>query len=220
MNKSFVHFTHSSKPPELYVLYNQHTILTFLTISYLSSVLRNTELSQRTGIGLSFACNNQNRMMANNPFRPSRPRPSNQDDGDLERLRSLTGFGAVSGLGAWLDSDGVKPFFREFRQDYLADNTNADEPDFHQVMLAIGASDALGAAGLNRYTAFAPNKQNWATKDHFARFHTQVKRYALRNYSSWPGAAEQDLSILGNELFEVLLYLVRKWRSANLTPPR
>jgi len=95
--------------------------------------------------------------MSNNPFRPSPPRRINQDEGELEILRSLTGFDTVSEREAWFDSDAVKPFFREFRQDYLAYNTSADEPDFHQTMLAIGANDALGAVGLNRYAAFSPN---------------------------------------------------------------
>lgn len=152
-------------------------------------------------------------MSGHNPFRPSRPYPAARErEQDLERLRRLTNFESTEELEAWLESDGVDPFFREFRADYLSDYTYAPEADFNEAMGAFSANEG------NRYAEADPDKRDWTAVDHYARFMVQVVWYALSNPSPWDGAGEPELAMVGNVLYEVLKYLTKVWWDANRSP--
>ena len=126
----------------------------------------------------------------------------------FNRLKAILGFENSEELQDWLESAAVDPYFEEFVRDYLRGNVGDTEPNFHSIMTIIGTEPITS---LDYYTQTYPDKVEWTREEHFVRFMLQVKRFAEDNGGEWEGWEEEDVTTWGNQLYEVLLFLMRSW---------
>ncbi|KAI8623426.1 hypothetical protein F5Y19DRAFT_458588 [Xylariaceae sp. FL1651] len=121
-----------------------------------------------------------------------------------------------------LDSDQVKPFFREYRRDFL--ETTHDHPDvqFAELFRWCISTNAFVQpkyAG----SAIQPNKKDWTALDHAARFVVRVLRCSWENGGEWSSGKFDPDNDEDNEgelefyqVWAILQYLQAEWEAANV----
>lgn len=75
-----------------------------------------------------------------------------------------------------LSSRFVKPFFDEYRRDYLENTGEIDEIEFYSLQSFCGQNDAFKLS--SKYSSPSVDKIMWSPLDHAARFIVQTLQYS------------------------------------------
>jgi hypothetical protein len=130
------------------------------------------------------------------------------EEAELERLRMSLGFNSMAELVAFIAEAFVLSAFAEFTDDFLYGSGGFDVPSLDHITRAMTADSH---SGTRIYTSANPDKSTWGVVDHFSRFIQQVYNEAQAADSSWGGVTEPDFVIIAWQLFELLVFLARRW---------
>ncbi|KAI1326214.1 hypothetical protein F5Y16DRAFT_400581 [Xylariaceae sp. FL0255] len=124
-----------------------------------------------------------------------------------------------------LDHEYVRPFFREYRRDFLEVVKNqGHRPGAISFEDLFDLCTSAKAFTQHKYVASAKqvNKKDWSARDHAARFVVRVLRHSWENDGDWTcGKFDPDTDEDGEnelELYQVwaiLQYLQAEWEAAN-----
>jgi hypothetical protein len=145
------------------------------------------------------------------PGRAPRHLPNDEDfaweEAELERLREALRFDTVFDVIAFVSQVFVLNPFTEFTNNFLAGSGGFTTPSLHDITEAI----TYDMNGNQVYLAAIPDTSNWNVVDHFARFIQRVYNGAQLADSSWAGVEEPDFAIVAWMLYELLVFLSRRW---------
>ncbi|KAI1824083.1 hypothetical protein F4861DRAFT_549015 [Xylaria intraflava] len=121
-----------------------------------------------------------------------------------------------------LDSRYVKPFFREYRRDYLeAAQVRSPVPCgelYHWCITANAFAQPQYASA-----EMTSGKKDWTPLDHATRFLVRVLRYSWQNNGEWSSGrfapnddedGENELEVY--QVWAILQYLQAEWEAANV----
>ncbi|KAI2641334.1 hypothetical protein GGS21DRAFT_369395 [Xylaria nigripes] len=121
-----------------------------------------------------------------------------------------------------LDSSYVKPFFREYRRDYL-EVSHSRPPvqcaDLYHWCVTVNAFAQPQYANAD----VVSNKRDWTPLDHATRFLVRVLRFSWQNNGEWSSGnfdpehdedGENDLEVY--QVWAILQYLQAEWEAANV----
>ncbi|KAI1383728.1 uncharacterized protein F4822DRAFT_417390 [Hypoxylon trugodes] len=119
-----------------------------------------------------------------------------------------------------LDSEFVKPYFKEYRRDYLEITTQLEDIDCDELF---GWCRSVNAFASPRYTSSSPNKEGWTALDHAAHFLVHVLHFSWQNDGEWTHGKfdpDNDQNIESDtefhQVWAVLRYLQAEWEAANM----
>ncbi|KAI5917588.1 hypothetical protein F4810DRAFT_716319 [Camillea tinctor] len=117
-----------------------------------------------------------------------------------------------------LNSEFVKPFFREYRRDYLEKAEVIDNADCEELVMWCSSK---GAFMKGEYASQKmPDKKNWSVLDHAARFLVRVLSFSWTHGGEWShGTFDPDHSDCELEIFQVwsiLRYFQAEWEAEHL----
>ncbi|KAI0551199.1 hypothetical protein F4679DRAFT_144649 [Xylaria curta] len=121
-----------------------------------------------------------------------------------------------------LDSGYVKPFFREYRRDFLEVYQGDESVQYAEVYRWCDSMDAFVKP---KYadSKIPSNKRGWTPLDHATRFIVRVLRFSWENDGEWsrgkfdPGNdpdGEGELEFY--QVWAILQYLQAEWEAANV----
>ncbi|KAI1373324.1 hypothetical protein F4677DRAFT_430090 [Hypoxylon crocopeplum] len=120
-----------------------------------------------------------------------------------------------------LDSDFVKPFFREYRREYLEVATEIADIDYNELFQWCRSTNAFDMP--KYWSSKAPSKEGWTALDHGTRFLVCVLRFSWENGGEWTHGKfdpdnDQDLESETEfyQVWAILQYLQADWEAANL----
>ncbi|KAI1765438.1 hypothetical protein GGR53DRAFT_490440 [Hypoxylon sp. FL1150] len=118
----------------------------------------------------------------------------------------------------FLDSKFVKPFFQEYRRDYLEAAAEIEDVGCGALQQWCQSTNAFDLPVY--YRSAAPDKRGWTTLDHAGRFLVRILHYSWDNEGEWdhgkyePEAGESEIEFF--QAWRVLVYLQAEWEAANL----
>ncbi|KAI0967138.1 hypothetical protein F4678DRAFT_446662 [Xylaria arbuscula] len=124
-----------------------------------------------------------------------------------------------------LDSSYVKPFFREYRRDFLETTSSYDHPTVQCTELYrwCMATNAFVDPKYATSSGVSSNKKDWTPLDHAARFLVRVLRFSWENDGEWSSGKfdpEHDEDGEGElefyQVWAILQYLQAEWEAANV----
>ncbi|CAJ2512469.1 Uu.00g054840.m01.CDS01 [Anthostomella pinea] len=125
------------------------------------------------------------------------------------------------GARQMLDGVYVKPFFDEYRRDYLEAADGIEDIDCHALFQLCLQKHAF--AKRNEYSAARPDKKRWTALDHAARFLVCLLQFSWKHGGEWSHGtidpAHDEHGEGDNEFAQVwaiLRYLQAEWEAANL----
>ncbi|KAI1495441.1 hypothetical protein F5X99DRAFT_403574 [Biscogniauxia marginata] len=117
-----------------------------------------------------------------------------------------------------LNSDFVKPFFREYQRDHLEVTSVIKDVDHEELVVWCISNGAFMKCDYASPTK--PNKHNWSVLDHSARFLVRVLSFSWEHGGEWShGTFDPKHDECETELFQVwsiLRYLQGEWEAENL----
>ncbi|KAI2464263.1 hypothetical protein F4781DRAFT_413537 [Annulohypoxylon bovei var. microspora] len=120
-----------------------------------------------------------------------------------------------------LDGEFIKPFFKEYRHDYLEVAPQVEDIDCDELFGLCGSTNAFA---LPKYASpTISNKEGWTALDHAVRFVVRVLRFSWENDGEWTHGrfdpdndqdSESDAEF--HQVWAILRYLQAEWEAANI----
>ncbi|KAI1488533.1 hypothetical protein F5X96DRAFT_645073 [Biscogniauxia mediterranea] len=117
-----------------------------------------------------------------------------------------------------LNSEFVKPFFREYRRDYLEATEVIDDVNTQDLVVWCISK---GAFKKSEYASpKMPDKRNWSVLDHAARFLVRVLSFSWEHGGEWSHGAfdpkHDDCELEIFQVWSILRYLQEEWEAEHL----